>query len=294
MQNVHDSEVVLHRYVEADGVRVFYREAGDPSLPALLLVHGFPTSSHMFRRLFAELSCSFHLIAPDLPGFGLTEVPESRNYQYSFDSLAKTLEAFIDALGIRRYILYVFDYGAPVGLRLAADRPESVAGLISQNANAYLVGLSDAWAPIRNYWEQPTIENRNSLRSILSLDGIRWQYEHGVPDGSVVAPEAYLLDHMFIGRPGNDETQLDLILDYRSNLDLYPRFQDFFRRHRPRTLVIWGRNDPFFLPAGAEAYRQDNPEAAVELLDTGHFALETHGKLIAGRIQDIFAHPSNE
>ena len=279
---------VRHRHVEADGVRVFYREAGDPQAPTLLLAHGFPSSSHMYRQLLAELSDQFHVVAPDLPGFGFTEVPEARGYTYSFDALGKTLEAFVDALGLQRYTLYVFDYGAPTGLRLALAKPERVTGLISQNGNAYLDGLGDAWDPIRRYWQTPSQENRDALRGILTLGGTRWQYEHGAPDPTLIAPESYQLDYLLLQRPGNDEIQLDLFLDYANNLELYPQFQAFFRERRVPTLVIWGKHDPFFIPPGAEAYRRDNPQAQVELLDTGHFALETHGSHIIQRIREVF------
>lgn len=279
---------IHYRHVEADGLRVFYREAGDPAAPTLLLVHGFPSSSHMYRQLLAELSDQFHLIAPDLPGFGFTEVPASRNYTYSFDALGKTLEAFVDTLNLQRYTLYVFDYGAPTGLRLALAKPERVTGLISQNGNAYLEGLGDAWDPIRQYWQTPSQENRDAIRSVLTLEGTRWQYEHGAPDPSLIAPESYQLDYLLLQRPGNDEIQLDLFLDYANNLTLYPQFQAFFRERRVPTLVTWGKHDPFFIPPGAEAYRRDNPDAVVELLDTGHFALETHGSHIAQRMREVF------
>lgn len=281
-----------HRHIEADGIRVFYREAGDPAAPTLLLVHGFPTSSHMFRGLIDALQDRFHLVAPDLPGFGFTEVPPGRAYAYTFDNLARTLGAFVDALGLARFVLYVFDYGAPVGLRLAAAAPERINGLISQNGNAYLEGLSEAWDPVRRYWSEPTPAHRDALRGLLSPEGIRWQYEHGVAAPGLIAPEAYTLDALLLQRPGNEAIQLDLIRDYAGNLERYPAFQAFFREHAPPTLVIWGRHDPFFVPAGAQAYRRDNPEARVELLDTGHFALETHVAYIASRIRDMFGQGS--
>jgi len=279
---------VHHRYVEADGLRVFYREAGDPNAPTLLLLHGFPTSSLMFRELIDKLAHRFHLVAPDLPGFGFTEVPEQRGYVYNFDHLGRTLEAFVDALNLQRYVLYVFDYGAPTGLRLALAKPERVAGLISQNGNAYLEGLGEAWDPMRRYWADPSAENREALRQFLSLEATRWQYENGEPDPTLVAPEAYHLDYLLMQRPGNADIQLDLTLDYANNLTLYPRFQQFFRERRVPTLVIWGQHDPFFIPPGAQAWRRDNPEAHVELLDAGHFALATHGGHIARRIAEVF------
>jgi pimeloyl-ACP methyl ester carboxylesterase len=279
---------VHHRYVDADGVRVFYREAGNPEAPTLLLVHGFPTSSLQYRELFSELKDQFHLVAPDLPGFGFTEVPEGRGYEYTFDSLGKTLEAFVDALDLKKYILYVFDYGAPSALRLALAKPERFAGLVSQNGNAYLEGLGDAWAPVRAYWADATPANREGVREATTLEGIKWQYTHGVPDQTLLDPMMWQLDHLLMQRPGNTDIQLDLFLNYRTNLEKYPDFQRLFREKQVPTLVIWGKHDPFFIPPGAEAYRRDNPNAVVELLDTGHFALETHGKHIAQRIREVF------
>lgn len=280
---------VHHRYVDADGVRVFYREAGNPKAPTLLLLHGFPTSSVQYRELIAELKDQFHIVAPDLPGFGFTEVPEDRKYEYTFDSLGKTLEAFVDALGLQSYIMYVFDYGAPSGLRLAVARPERLAGLISQNGNAYAEGLGDAWNPIRQYWNEPTQANRDALREACSLEGIRWQYIHGVANPERVAPEGYTLDTALVARPGNIEIQLDLFKDYANNLKLYPAFQQYFRDQQPPLLALWGKHDPFFLPAGAEAFRKDIPSAEIELLDTGHFALETHVEYIASQMLRFLA-----
>jgi len=277
---------VHYRFVDADGVRVFYREAGDPDLPTLLLLHGYPSSSHQFRDLIPLLSDKFHLVAPDLPGFGFTDVPDARRYVYSFDALGETLVAFVDALRLERYALYVFDYGAPSGLRLALAYPDRVTGLVSQNGNAYLEGLGDAWEPIRRYWAQPTPENRQVVHdNVLNLAGTRWQYLHGVSDETLVAPEGYMLDALLMERPGNKAIQLDLFLDYANNLTRYPAFQQFFREKQLPTLVIWGKHDPFFIPPGAQAYLRDNPQAQVELLDTGHFALETHAAYIAQRIR---------
>ncbi|MGJ0191363.1 alpha/beta fold hydrolase [Pantoea sp. RRHST58] len=279
---------VHYRYVDADGVRVFYREAGNPERPTLLLLHGYPSSSHQFRDLIPLLSDSFHLVAPDLPGFGFTEVPDARRYVYSFDALGDTLAAFVDALRLERYALYVFDYGAPSGLRLALAYPDRVTGLVSQNGNAYLEGLGDAWEPIRRYWAQPTPENRQVVHdNVLNLAGTRWQYLHGVSDETLVAPEGYMLDALLMERPGNKDIQLDLFLDYANNLTRYPAFQQFFREKQLPTLVIWGKHDPFFIPPGAQAYLRDNPQAQVELLDTGHFALETHAGYIAQRIRQV-------
>lgn len=279
---------VQYRFADADGVRVFYREAGDASLPTMLLLHGYPSSSHQFRNLIPQLAQRFHVIAPDLPGFGFTEVPASRGYRYTFDNLAKTLEAFVDAVGLQRYAMYVFDYGAPTGLRLAVAHPERVTGLVSQNGNAYLEGLGDAWAPIRNYWADPSAANRKVVAdAVLHFEGTKWQYVHGVANPDSVAPESYALDAALLERPGNKDIQLDLFLDYAKNLEQYPAFQAFFRNAQIPTLVIWGRNDPFFIPPGAEAYRRDNANAVVELLDTGHFALETHGEYIGRRIIEV-------
>jgi len=276
------------QYVHADGVRLFYREAGAPDAPVMLLLHGYPSSSHQFRHLIPQLAQHFRVIAPDLPGFGFTEVPRERGYVYTFDALATTLGAFVDALGLHRYAMYVFDYGAPTGLRLAVVHPERVTGLVSQNGNAYLEGLGDAWAPIRAYWNDPSAQNRQTVRDgVLTLEATRWQYVHGVADPGQIEPESYTLDAALLERPGNKDIQLDLFLDYANNLTRYPDFQDFFRRTQLPTLVIWGRNDPFFIPPGAQAYRRDNPRADIELLDTGHFALETHGQYIGRRIIEV-------
>ena len=276
-----------HSFVDADGVRVFYRHAGQPGRPAILLLHGFPTSSHMFRDLIPLLAEDHYVVAPDLPGFGFTEVPDERKYRYNFESLARTVGAFVDAIGLTKFALYVFDYGAPVGFRLALSRPDQVTGIVSQNGNAYEEGLSAAWNPIQRYWSDPTEENRAALAAFLTLDATRMQYTHGTPVPEAVAPEAYTLDAALLARPGNREIQLDLFLDYSSNVKLYPKFQEYLRRYQPRLLAIWGRNDPFFLPAGAEAYRRDVPSAEVRLLDTGHFALETHAAAIAAAMREV-------
>jgi pimeloyl-ACP methyl ester carboxylesterase len=279
----------IHK-VEADGVRVFYRAAGNLNSPVVLLLHGFPTSSFMFRELIPRLANDYRVIAPDLPGFGFTEVPAERNYVYSFDRLAATLNAFTQALKIRRFALYVFDYGAPTGFRLAMAHPDRVAAIVSQNGNAYEEGLGDAWGPIRKYWAEPTPENREVIRkNILTLEGTRWQYTHGVGDPESVPPESYTLDTALLERPGNKDIQLDLFLDYASNLKLYPAFQDYFRKAKPPLLAIWGKNDPFFIPAGAEAFRKDIPNARVEFLDTGHFATETHVVEIAAAMKEFLA-----
>jgi pimeloyl-ACP methyl ester carboxylesterase len=278
----------IHR-VEADGVTVFYREAGAADAPLVLLLHGFPTSSFQYRELMPRLADRYRVIAPDLPGFGFTEVSEQRRYKYSFDALARTVLAFTNALGLDRYALYVFDYGAPTGFRLAMARPERVTAIVSQNGNAYEEGLGDAWAPIRRYWSEPSSENREAVRQALSPQGIRWQYTAGVPNPDVIAPEGYTLDAAMIARPGNMDIQLDLFLDYANNVKLYPAFQEYFRKLKPPLLAIWGKHDPFFIPAGAEAYRRDNPNAVVQLLDTGHFALETHVEEIALSMRQFLA-----
>ncbi|GAB9469610.1 hypothetical protein Gpo141_00006883 [Globisporangium polare] len=281
---------VYYRHQEVDGVRVFYREAGDRTRPVLLLLHGYPSSSHQFRELIPLLADKFYLVAPDLPGFGFTTVPFERQYVYTFEHLAQTLEAFVDALGFERYAMYVFDYGAPVGLRLALAHPERITGFISQNGNAYEEGLGDAWAPIRAYWVNPSEENREKVRqATLHLEGTRWQYTHGIPDELLnrVAPETYYLDQALMERDGNKEIQLDLFLDYANNVKLYPKFQQLFREYQVPSLIIWGKYDPFFTPPGAEAFKRDNPKAVVELLETGHFALETHVEYIAQRIRGV-------
>jgi len=251
-------------------------------------LHGFPTSSFMFRDLIPRLADRYRVIAPDLPGFGFTEIPEARKYTYSFEALARTLEAFTNAIRLMRYAMYIFDYGAPTGLRLAMAHPERVSAIISQNGNAYEEGLGDAWGPIRKYWAEPTPENRGVLsENILTFEGTRWQYTHGVVNPVTVAPESYTLDTALLERPGNKDIQLDLFLDYASNVKLYPKFQEYFRKNKPPVLAIWGKNDPFFIPAGAEAYRKDLPNAQIEFLDTGHFAIETHPVEIAAAIRDF-------
>jgi pimeloyl-ACP methyl ester carboxylesterase len=290
MSKGHNVQAVSVKRIEADGVSVFYREAGAATAPVVLLLHGFPSSSHMYRELIPRLADTYRVIAPDLPGFGFTDVPEARGYQYSFDALAQTTAAFVDRLALKRYAVYVFDYGAPVGFRLALKFPERVSALISQNGNAYEEGLGDAWDPIRQYWAEPTPAHRKAVHdAILNFEGTRFQYLHGVSNPDSVAPESYTLDAALLDRPGQKDIQLDLFLDYQSNLKLYPAFQQFFREKRPPTLAIWGKHDPFFIPPGAEAYRRDNPNAVVRMLDTGHFALETHVDEIASAMRDFLA-----
>ena len=277
-------QVEFHTQSVGD-VEVFYRVAGPADAPVLLLLHGFPSASHMFRDLIPELSGQYRVIAPDLAGFGNTKAPPRGAFTYSFDNLAAIIGGFVEALHLERYALYIFDYGAPVGLRLAMAHPERVTAIISQNGNAYIEGLSDAWEPWRAYWADPTPEHRAACRISLDPDAIRTgQYLHGA-DPTLVSPDGYTLDNAYMARPGADEIQLDLILDYASNLALYPDFHAYFQAHKPPLLAIWGRNDPHFLPAGALAYRRDLPEAEIILLDTGHFALETHAAEIGAAMR---------
>ncbi len=277
-------EVVLRR-AQVGEVSVFYREAGDRERPTILLLHGFPTSSHQFRDLIPRLADRYHVIAPDLPGFGFTIAPEG--FAYSFAALARTMAAFTDVIGCERYAIYIFDYGAPVGLRLAMARPDAITAIISQNGNAYEEGLSDGWAPTRAYWADTSPANREAMRGMLTLESVRWQYTHGAPNEAQVAPEAYWLDYALMSRPGNGDIQLDLIADYAGNVALYPRIHDYFRTRQPPLLAVWGANDPFFLPAGAEAFRRDLPKVEVHFLDAGHFALETHGREIADIMREF-------
>lgn len=278
------STAVHYRYAEADGVKVFYREAGDPKAPTVLLLHGFPTSSFMYRNLIPLLADRYHVIAPDLPGFGLTEAPDRAHYAYTFDRLATSVDAFTRTLGLKRYAIEVFDYGAPVGWRLAAAHPERITAIVTQNGNAYEEGLSAGWNPIQTYWKEPADAHRQALREFLTLDAIKWQYTHGVTDTSLVAPETYALDFSQVSRPGNGDIQLDLFLDYANNVAKYPSFHEYFRKYQPPLLAVWGKHDPFFLPPGAEAFRRDLPKAEVKFYDTGHFALETHGAEIGADI----------
>jgi len=278
-----------YRTISVDGLKLFYRQAGDPHAPTVLLLHGFPTSSHMYRNLIPALADRYHLVAPDLPGFGFTEAPDRAGFKYCFDRLAEVTERFTEILGLGRYALYVFDYGAPVGFRLALRHPERVTALISQNGNAYVEGLSEGWNPIQAYWKDPSAENRAALRTFLQPDATRWQYTHGVPNPERLSPDAWTLDSALLVRPGNDDIQLDLFGDYQSNVALYPKFQEYIRNRRPPLLAVWGKNDPFFLPAGAAAFKRDNPDAEIHLLDAGHFALESQGPEIAVIIRDFLA-----
>jgi pimeloyl-ACP methyl ester carboxylesterase len=277
--------LITYRTIDVNGLKVFYRESGPSGAPKLLLLHGFPSAGHMFRDLIPQLADRFHVVAPDLPGFGQSDMPDRDSFTYTFEALTDVIEGFTDAVGFGRYALYVFDYGAPTGFRLAVRRPERITAIVTQNGNAYEEGLSDGWNPIRAYWREPTRANRDAIRSMLQPETTVWQYTHGVTDPSSVSPDGYTLDNHYLARPGADEIQLDLFLDYASNVELYPAFQEYFRTHRPPLLAIWGRNDPFFLPAGAEAFKRDIPDADVRLLDTGHFALETHADEIAAAIR---------
>lgn len=278
---------VRYRTRQVGDVEVFYREAGAEDAPVLLLLHGFPTASHMFRDLIPHLADRYRVIAPDLPGFGQTKAPPRGVFAYTFDDLAEVIGGFVDALGLARYALYIFDYGAPIGLRLAMRQPERVTAIISQNGNAYLDGFSDQWGPWEMYWREPSAANREACRPSLSPETIRnWQYGTGA-DQTLLSPDGYELDIAYMARPGAEEIQLDLILDYRSNVALYPDFQRYLRQHQPPLLATWGRHDPAFVPAGAEAYRKDVPDAEVHLLDAGHFALETHHRQIASLILDF-------
>src|SRR6266436_6580655 len=280
---------IAHRRIAVDSIEIFYREAGRSNAPALLLLHGFPTASHMFRDLIPELADRVHVIAPDLPGFGQSDMPDRGAFTYTFDNIARVIDRFTEVVGLGRFAIYVFDYGAPTGFRLATWHPERVAAIISQNGNAYAEGLSDGWKPIRAYWEDPSQINRDALRAFLAPETAVWQYTQGVPDATAVSPDGYSLDNFYLARPGADEVQLDLFGDYKSNVALYPAFQAYFRTHKPPFLAVWGRNDPFFLPPGAEAFKRDIPGAVVRFFDTGHFALETHAAEIALAIRDFLA-----
>ncbi len=278
---------IHYRYKQAGDVNIFYREAGDPASPVLLLLHGFAGSSFMFRDLIPQLADRYHVIAPDLPAFGFTEAPARGEYAYTFAQLAETIGRFTEALHLNRYALLVHDYGAPVGWRLALAHPQRVTALISQNGNAYEEGLGEAWAPIQQYWRDPTVENRHALSEFPTPAAIKWQYLEGVSDQSLISPDGYSLEGMQVLRPGNAEIQLDLLLDYASNVEMYPQFQHYFRQYQPPLLAVWGKNDPFFMPAGAEAWKRDLPDAEIRFYDTGHFALETHAKEIGTAVRDF-------
>ncbi len=278
---------IRYQTADVDGFKVFYREAGAADAPKLLLLHGFPSAGHMFRDLIPLLADRFHIVAPDLPGFGQSDMPARDKFTYTFDNIANVIERFTEIVGFDRFAVYVFDYGAPTGFRLALRHPERITAIISQNGNAYEEGLSDGWTPIRAYWQDPSQANRDALRAFLAPEATHWQYTHGVTDAATVSPDGQSLDNFYLARPGAAEVQLDLFGDYKSNVALYPAFQEYFRTHKPRFLAVWGKNDPFFLPPGAEAFRRDIPDAEVRFFNTGHFALETHAKEIAAAIGDF-------
>jgi pimeloyl-ACP methyl ester carboxylesterase len=278
---------IAYRRIAVGSIEIFYREAGHSNAPTLLLLHGFPTASHMFRDLIPQLADRFHVIGPDLPGFGQSDMPERTKFNYNFDNIAGTLDRFTEVIGINRFAMYVFDYGAPTGFRLAVKHPDRITAIISQNGNAYEEGLSEGWNPIRAYWQDASPTKREALRAFLAPETTVWQYTHGVPDPTVVSPDGYSLDNFYMNRPGAAELQLDLFGDYKNNVALYPTFQEYFRTYKPPFLAVWGKNDPFFLPQGAEAFKRDIPGATVRFFDTGHFALETHAAEIAAAIRDF-------
>lgn len=280
---------VRYKTVDVDGLDVFTREAGDPARPAILLLHGFPSASHMFRDLIPRLSDRYHVVAPDLPGFGLTGQPARDAFAYTFENLARVIGRFTEAVGLARFAIYVFDYGAPVGFRLALAHPERITAVMTQNGNTYLEGVSEAFAPVQAYWNDPSQANRDALRGFLAPQTTLFQYTHGAPDPTLVSPDGRNLDDFYLARPGNDEIQLDLLLDYRTNVALYGEIQAWLRERQPPVLAVWGRNDPFFVPAGAEAFRRDVPAADIRFFDAGHFALETHAGEIAAAMREFLA-----
>jgi pimeloyl-ACP methyl ester carboxylesterase len=275
--------------VDVDGLKVFYRSAGDPKAPAVLLLHGFPSASHMFRDLIPELAGHYHVVAPDLPGFGMTEQPARDAFSYTFENIAGVINRFTEILGLGKFAVYVFDYGAPVGFRLAIKHPDRITAIVTQNGNTYLEGVSEAFAPVQTYWNEPTQANRDALRGFLAPQTTLFQYTHGVSDPALVSPDGRNLDDFYLARPGNDEIQLDLLRDYKSNVMIYGDIQAYLREHRPPLLAIWGKNDPFFIPPGAEAFKRDVPEADVRFVDSGHFALETHAREIGAVMREFLS-----
>ena len=275
--------------VDVDGLKVFYRSAGDQSAPVVLLLHGFPSASHMFRDLIPELASKYHVVAPDLPGFGMTEQPARNAFAYTFKNITRVVGRFTDVLGLKQFAIYVFDYGAPVGFRLALAQPDRIIAIVSQNGNTYLEGVSEAFAPVQAYWNKPTQANRDALRAFLAPETTLFQYTHGVSDPALVSPDGRNLDDFYLARPGNDEIQLDLLGDYKTNVALYGDIQAYLRDKRPPVLAIWGKNDPFFIPPGAEAFKRDVPDAEVRFVDSGHFALETHAREIGAAMRDFLA-----
>lgn len=275
---------IKHLTAHINGLNIFYRESGPKDAPTILLLHGFPTSSHMYRNLIPLLDKEFHVIAPDLVGFGFSDAPDRATFAYTFDNLTKYVQGLVDQLGLKKFAIQVFDYGAPVGFRLALANPEKITGIISQNGNAYEEGLSDGWSPIKEYWKVPSQENRDKLRMLTTKETTGWQYFTGVSDKTLVAPESYSLDQFLMDRPGNVELQLDLIRNYATNVVSYPAWHEYFKKYQPPLLAVWGDKDPFFIPPGAEAYKRDLPNATVKFFDTGHFALETHVAEIGAEI----------
>jgi pimeloyl-ACP methyl ester carboxylesterase len=273
---------IKNQTITVDGQTIFYREAGDKEKgPTILLLHGFPTSSHMFRNIIPALADKFHLVAPDYPGFGYSSMPPVDKFEYTFDHLAEIVDKLITHIGLERYSLYVMDYGAPVGYRLAVKHPEKIEALIVQNGNAYEEGLGEFWEPLRAYWNEPNEKNKNALKKFLTLEATRWQYTHGVKNENAISPDNWIHDQLLLDRPGNNEIQLQLFYDYKSNPPLYPQWQEYFRKYQPPTLVVWGRNDFIFTKEGAIPYQRDLKNIQIHLLNTGHFALEEEGELIA-------------
>lgn len=280
---------VQFKTADVDGLKLFYREAGDPALPTVLLLHGFPSASHMFRDLIPELAGQFHVVAPDLPGFGMTEQPARDQFGYNFENITNVIDRFTEVLGLDKFAIYVFDYGAPVGFRIAVKHPERITAIVTQNGNTYVEGVSEAFAPVQAYWNEPTQANRDALRGFLAPETTLFQYTHGVADPEIVSPDGRNLDDFYLARPGNDEIQLDLLLDYQNNVALYETIQAYLRTHQPPLLAIWGRNDPFFIPAGAEAFKRDLPAADIRFVESGHFALETHAAEIGAAMREFLA-----